>query len=215
MDLTILHELADISREVHPALYTIIGVIIGALIPIIKGMYDKRPRLSGTIASYQSDFDVPWEKMTKTSPSGYAIELYNYGTEPLMLIGFSVMGESGTLMADCLLQEECIVIKPYDKYVCPLMWQEYHSILLHCQNKNGVAMKARVLKLIRRAKSGLSKDMDDIVIDKPYISSWTIDGREIHGTLAISPIWSEIFSMNTVGKAMREMELRKKRNTEN
>ena len=91
-----LHELAAISKEVHPALYTIFGVILGALITILKDRYDKKPRLSGTIASYQSDFDVPWEKMTKTSPSGYAIELYNYGTEPLMLIGLSVMGESGT-----------------------------------------------------------------------------------------------------------------------
>ncbi len=215
MDLTMLHELADISREVHPALYTIFGVILGALIPFLKDKYDKKPRLSGTIVPYQSDFDVPREKMTKTSPSGYAIELYNYGREPLMLTWLSVMGESGTLMADSLFQEDCIVVKPYEKYVCPLMWQDYHSILFHCQSKNGAAMKARVLKLIHRSRSGLSKDMDDIVIDKPYISSWTIDGREIHGTLAISPIWSEIFSMNAARKMMKEVEIRKREDTEN
>lgn len=132
-----------------------------------------------------------------------------------MLTWLSVIGESGTLMADCLTQGECIVVKPYDKYVCPLMWQDYYSILFHCQNKNGVAMKARVLKLFHRDRSGLSKDMDDIVIEKPYISSRTIDGREIHGTLAISPVWSEIFSMNAAEKAMRETELRKKKDTEN
>jgi|GEM_PF-2526334 hypothetical protein len=215
MDLTILYELANISKEVHPAVYTLLGVILGATIPLLKDRYDKKPRLSGSIVPYQSEFYVPRERMTKTSPSGYALELYNYGMEPLILTWLSVKGECGTLMADCLLQGECTVIKPYDKYVCPLMWQDYSSILFHCQNKNGAAMKARVLKLFHRDRSELSKDMDDIVIEKPYLLSRTIDGQEVRASLAISPIWGEIFGMNAAKKAMMELELQKRENTEN
>lgn len=49
MDLTILYELANISKEVHPAVYTLLGVILGATIPLLKDRYDKKPRLSGSI----------------------------------------------------------------------------------------------------------------------------------------------------------------------
>ncbi len=58
MDLTILYELANISKEVHPAVYTLLGVILGATIPLLKDRYDKKPRLSGSIVPYQSKLAV-------------------------------------------------------------------------------------------------------------------------------------------------------------
>ena len=191
MVFMILHELVDISKAIPSGVYTIAGVLLGAGITWIKSVYDNRPRLSAAIVDCKTDFDISSDKMVKTSPSGYAVELYNIGRDPLLLISLSVCGDDSVLMADGLIHK-CIAIKPYDKYLCPLMWQDYESIRYHCTSREHIGI---FYKLKKRILGWKSFNDNNLLTCMPKIWGKTVEGKCVKGKLVAMPIVMDALSI--------------------
>jgi len=124
-----------ITSEGWTLIGTIAGALLGFCLTVIKEYYDRKPRLSFSLSYRQSDEGyVAQDKKIKTSPSDYAIEVCNYGREPVMLKTLSLFTDK-KILVDALIND-CTTILPYEKYQCILMEQDYGVLLLHCKKQN-------------------------------------------------------------------------------
>ena len=114
--------------------FGLFGVALGWLINILTERYLRKPKLCFDLqpTSNQDDL-IPYEFRTKTSESGYGIEIYNIGKEPIFLSRVRLYYRN-TIIVDCFTMNQCIM--PYEKIVYELTMQDISDIKYHCREHN-------------------------------------------------------------------------------
>jgi hypothetical protein len=85
--------------------------------------------------SRMEDDLIDKEFRTKTSESGYGIQIYNIGNVPFLFEQISLRYKK-TIINDCFNAEEQKTIMPYESYVYQLSEQDYDAILYHCKKSD-------------------------------------------------------------------------------
>lgn len=104
--------------------------------------------------SRKEDELIEKEFRTKTSESGYGIQIYNIGHAPFLFELISLRYKK-TIITDCVNTEEMKAIMPYESYVYQLNEQEYEAILYHC--KKGGLKECTVTAYDVSGKNGIGK----------------------------------------------------------
>jgi len=140
-------------NNIPSGIYSLLGVLLGFGLNLFKDWLVTRNKLV-----YVFQIDNSYEKLDlnhvdKFGPSGYIIEMYNCGKNPLLINGVAIANVNDNNFIDMPIKET-IVILPFYKYNLELSKQDYETICWWYEKDN--------------------KTMDTVKI----ISS-TLDGKEI------------------------------------
>ena len=113
---------------------TIIGTILGWWLNSLSLKREKKPRLCYILSATQDqDMLTPVEQRDKYSESGYGIEIYNVGREPVVIDQMCLCYKK-QIIADALIVYQ--VLRPYEKTVYELDEQEFDNIKYHCRKRD-------------------------------------------------------------------------------
>ena len=115
----------DFMNQIPSGIYSLLGVAMAAVINEIRDWYTNRDRLYCALQTDTPYEDWSYENTTKTGPSGYVIELYNCGKNPLIIDGGRLVWKNHFI--DAVLSGP-ITILPYHSDKCILSKQDYEVL---------------------------------------------------------------------------------------
>ena len=110
------------------------GVVIGWLLNECSTRFRTRAKLCFKLTGTPDSEVIEKGLRTKTSPSEYSIETYNFGQSPFILDQFALY-DKGKLVIDCHITEQERTILPYKSMVYTLMEQEANALMSHCKQR--------------------------------------------------------------------------------
>lgn len=115
-------------------IFGLVGVILGWLLNVFSEKYFRKSKLcfSLQITANQDELD-PYELRTKTSESGYGIEIINFGQVPV-IVNYIRLYYKKKFIVDCFMMDKLIM--PYDKAVYNLTIQDIDNIKYQGHNND-------------------------------------------------------------------------------
>lgn len=112
---------------------TFAGTVLGWALNCLQDSRNKKLKLCFSLQPSNLDSELIDEDVrTKTSESGYCIQICNIGQIPFFFEQISLQNKKITII-DCINAEEQKSILTYKNYIYQLNMQEYNSILYHCK----------------------------------------------------------------------------------
>lgn len=119
----------DELNKLPSGVYSILGVIVGFGLTLLKDYYDKKPRLSYSIQSEWMPDDWNYALTTKTGKSGFVLNIFNMGSAPIFLDALRI-SIKGKIVADIIIGYRKLM--PYEQYEHSLEKQDYEAIQHWC-----------------------------------------------------------------------------------
>lgn len=145
---------------------TLLGTVLGWALNCLQDSRSKKLKLCLSLQPGNLDSELMDEDLrTKTSESGYCMQIYNIGQMPFFFEQISLQYKKITII-DCINIEEQNVILPFKSYIYQLNMQEYNSILYHCKNSKLKECKVIAYDISgKKAKSKLDLTLPAIQVD--------------------------------------------------
>ena len=150
--------IVDELNKLPSGVYSILGVIVGFGLTLLKDYYDKKPRLYYSIQPELMPDDWNYTLATKTGKSGFALNIFNIGSAPVFLDALRV-SIKGKIVADIIIGYQKLM--PYEQYKHTLEMQDYEAIRHWCHKTN---------------------------VDMFQVTACTASGKKINGKLDITLI---------------------------
>lgn len=123
----------DELNKLPSGVYSILGVIVGFGLTLLKDYYDKKPRLSYSIQPERMPDDWNYSLTTKTSKSGFVLNIFNIGSAPIFLDALRI-SVKGKIVADIIIGYQKLM--PYEQYEHSLEKQDYEAIQHWCHESD-------------------------------------------------------------------------------
>lgn len=146
----------DELNKLPSGVYSILGVIVGFGLTLLKDYHDKKPRLYYSIQPELMPDDWNYALTTKTGKSGFMLNIFNIGSAPVFLDALRV-SIKGKIVADIIIGYQKLM--PYEQYEHSLEKQDYEAIWHWCH----------------KSESGMLQ-----------ITAHTVSGKKICGNLDVA-----------------------------
>ena len=103
----------------------LVGVIVGFVLNMARDWWYNRNRLYYSLKAEEPYEDWEPEKARKYDPSGYILEVYNCGKNPVIIDNVSLRWENSIIDS---LESETVTILPYHSHEIILAEQDYGAI---------------------------------------------------------------------------------------
>ena len=119
----------DELNKLPSGFYSILGVIVGFGLTLLKDYYNKKPRLYYSIQPERMSDDWDYSLTTKTGESGFVLNIFNMGSAPIFLDALRI-SVKGKIVADIIIGYRKLM--PYEQYEHSLEKQDYEAIQHWC-----------------------------------------------------------------------------------
>ena len=115
---------------------TLFGTVLGFILNYLQDSRNKKIKLCFSLQPSNMEEElIDKELRTKTSESGYCIQIYNIGQIPFLFEQISLRYKK-SIITDCFNTDEQKAIMPYQGCYYKLSEQDYDAILHHCKKSN-------------------------------------------------------------------------------
>ena len=114
-----------------PSLTSVLCVVLGFVGDRWLSSLDKRPKLYFSMCSTPDEMVDDYDIRTKYSSTEYSVEIFNMGTQPIILETFSLEYKEMTI--PCVVADEDRIIPPYKNIRYILNQQEADSLMHWCK----------------------------------------------------------------------------------
>lgn len=144
-------------------IFTIVGTILGWTLNGIRENLNRKVKLCFQLQITGDQNELPpLECRTKTSESGFGLEIYNIGQTPVF-IDYVRLYCKKTIIVDCDMTE--LRLMPYEKSTYYLMMQDYDAILYHRKRLNIKKCKALAHDVTGK---GVKGELDISWLQEPF-----------------------------------------------
>lgn len=150
-------------QTILAGIFTIVGTILGWTLNGIRENLNRKVKLCFQLQITEDQNELPpLECRTKTSESGFGLEIYNIGQTPVF-IDYVRLYYRKTIIVDCFMTE--LRLMPYEKSTYNLMMQDYDAILYHCKKLNVKKCKVAAYDVIGKREKG---ELDISWLQEPF-----------------------------------------------
>jgi hypothetical protein len=126
----------EIILTIVGVLGTLFGTVLGWILNYLQDSRNKKIRLCFSLQPSNMEEElIDKEIRTKTSESGYCIQIYNISQIPFLFEQISLRYKK-SIITDCFNTDEQKAIMPYKGCYYQLSEQDYDAILHHCKKNN-------------------------------------------------------------------------------
>ena len=112
-------------NQIPSGIYSLLGVIVGFALNFFKDWYANRNKLYYSLQPNGMNEGFEYWQIPDDGSSGYSLEMYNCGKNPLMIESAELVHDGKTI-GPVLVGP--VTIPPYQKYECELCKQDYETL---------------------------------------------------------------------------------------